>query len=146
MDASTFEGLGKAYCKKFNLTFLFANASNLSIGFENSKGQQGHIDLDEMTRRLHESEKQASNAWIDVSDIKWDTEQDDGSKPNAKSLGLPTNVKIDIDASMTFNESNNSSEELETLINDSLCCKYGYCVLTCKYIVHAQNKSAEASK
>ena len=132
MDKYEFERLGKAYCKKFGLKFLFANASNLTIGFENDKGQQGHVDLEEMVRRLIKCDS-PNDCDVELSDIVWDTEQEDGSRPSSKMLGLPNNVKVHSKKDLRIDKEKAQPEEISNAVGNYLCDRYGYRTISWKY-------------
>ena len=71
---------------------------------------------------------------VELSDIVWDTEQEDGSRPSSKMLGLPNNVKVHLKKDLHIDkEKALCVEDITDAVGNYLCDRYGYCTISWKY-------------
>jgi len=70
---------------------------------------------------------------VELSDIEWDTEQEDGSRPSSKMLGLPNNVKVHSKKDLRIDKEKAQPEEISNAVGNYLCDRYGYCTISWKY-------------
>ena len=64
---------------------------------------------------------------LKIFNIEWDTEQEDGSRPEAAELGLPDEVAVDLETLDLEEEELMDDDAVTNAVNDYLSNEYGYC-------------------